>query len=134
LATEYYLLKQNGQSTADVKYELYCALNSINRLDLAAEPFWGQSSELDGFILRDDIPNDSVFLSLLPITKLANTKSHINPACIYLQNINFIRCIFHTINNLNFIDKHSGLNLQNKHEIICLLSVSIILVQLKQAL
>jgi hypothetical protein len=53
---------------------------------------------------------------------------------IHYLSVNFIMCIFHTIKNLNFIDKHSGLNLQNKHEIICLLSVSIILVQLKQAL
>jgi hypothetical protein len=46
----------------------------------------------------------------------------------------FINFIFHTINALNFIDKYSGLNLQNKHATICLLPTSIFPLQLKEAL
>jgi hypothetical protein len=52
----------------------------------------------------------------------------------YLQNINFIRFIFHTINGLNFIYKYNSLNLQNKHATICLLPASTFPSQLKQAL
>lgn len=57
LATEYYLLSQNNQSTDSVKHELFCALNAINRLDYKAEAVWQVGAEnLNGFFIRDDIP------------------------------------------------------------------------------
>lgn len=65
LATEYRLLKNNGQDVTGVLNELYYALNVVNRLDLKAEyeqskfyvsnPY---SPNLNGFYLREDIPED----------------------------------------------------------------------------
>lgn len=61
LATEYKLLKMNNQNTDSTRYELYCALNAVNRLDYNAEPLYGSySNSLDGFLIRDDIPKDFV--------------------------------------------------------------------------
>ncbi|MBI3521215.1 MAG: hypothetical protein HY062_17875 [Bacteroidetes bacterium] len=64
LASEYYLLKINGQTTDSVKHELFCALNAINRLDAIAEPLWdGVSNQipLNGFMMRDDIDKNFIF-------------------------------------------------------------------------
>src|ERR1700741_283194 len=41
LATEYKLLKINGQNTDKVLHELACALYALDRLDMNAEPLWG---------------------------------------------------------------------------------------------
>lgn len=64
LATEYYLLKQNGQRTDSVRHELFCALNAFNRCDAFSN---GTSSAnvntptaLDGFFIRDDLKKDFV--------------------------------------------------------------------------
>jgi hypothetical protein len=55
LATEYALLKKNNQNTSKVCYELFCALNAINRMDMFAEGVWGGTGSLNGFILKDDV-------------------------------------------------------------------------------
>lgn len=60
LATEYQLLMLNSQNTDSVKYELYCALNAVNRLDKYAETVFYKPKKLDGFLIRDDIPRDFV--------------------------------------------------------------------------
>lgn len=60
LATEYQLLALNSQNTDSVRYELYCALNAVNRLDYNAEPLYGYSNSLNGFLIRDDIPGNFV--------------------------------------------------------------------------
>jgi len=56
LASEYYLLQQNGQSTATVKHELFCALNAVNRLDYVAETCFNGPATLNCYFVRDDIP------------------------------------------------------------------------------
>lgn len=64
LATEYRLLKNNGQDVTGVLNELYYALNTINRLDKRAESeqdeFYQMSlnENLNGFYLREDVPED----------------------------------------------------------------------------
>lgn len=60
LATEYQLLSLNNQNTDSVKYELYCALNAVNRLDYNAESLYGYSPSLNGFLMRDDIPGSFI--------------------------------------------------------------------------
>jgi hypothetical protein len=61
LATEYYLLSKNDQSTEKVRHELFCALNAVNRLDYTAEALWEAGREnLNGFFIRDDIPGSFV--------------------------------------------------------------------------
>ncbi|MBL7912399.1 MAG: T9SS type A sorting domain-containing protein [Bacteroidia bacterium] len=62
LATEYKLLKNNGQDLTTVKHEIFCALNAINRLDYWAEPNLDQSKNpnLNGFFVRNDIPSHFV--------------------------------------------------------------------------
>lgn len=57
LATEYYLLNQNGQSTSKVKHELFCALNTVNRLDYLAETVYGTTPKMNGFLVKDDVPD-----------------------------------------------------------------------------
>ncbi len=66
LATEYALRKRSGMSLEGILTELYYALNAINRLDSEAEKeleyiyfnhgFYGE--RLNGFFLREDIPED----------------------------------------------------------------------------
>ena len=62
LATEYKLLKQNNQNTEQTLKELYYALYAFNRLDLVAETVNGYNKKpkLDGYYVREDIPNDFV--------------------------------------------------------------------------
>ncbi|MEI8135974.1 MAG: hypothetical protein WCH21_01470 [Bacteroidota bacterium] len=63
LATEYRLLKNNGQDLTKIKHEIFYALNAINRLDYNAEYIFSdgnQSGNLNGFFIRDDIPKDFV--------------------------------------------------------------------------
>ncbi|MCU0359371.1 MAG: T9SS type A sorting domain-containing protein [Bacteroidia bacterium] len=59
LATEYKLLKNNGKNLGRIKYEIFCALNAVNRIDYFAEPLRNSSHapNLNGFFVRDDIPN-----------------------------------------------------------------------------
>ena len=57
LATEYKLLKDAGKDVQGTLNELYYAIETINRLDLSAEPYFGPSSFLpnkNGFFIRDD--------------------------------------------------------------------------------
>ncbi|MBK9286052.1 MAG: hypothetical protein IPM51_17285 [Sphingobacteriaceae bacterium] len=67
LATEYRLLKNSGQDVSKIKHEIFCALNSINRLDYYAEkiidscqhadnPHSSPAPNLNGFFVRDDVP------------------------------------------------------------------------------
>jgi len=62
LATEYKLLKQNNQNTAQTLKELYHALYAFNRLDLVAETVNGYNKKpkLDGFFIREDYPDNFV--------------------------------------------------------------------------
>ncbi len=62
LATEYKLLKNNGQDVTTVKHEIYCALNAINRLDFYAEQALSPnlSPNLNGFFIREDIPSNFI--------------------------------------------------------------------------
>ena len=60
LALEHYNLKQAGRLSdlPKIEEELYLALNAINRLDLAAEEALGMQASLNGFFMRDDVPED----------------------------------------------------------------------------
>ncbi len=66
LATEYKLLKNAGEDVTAVLNELYYALVAFNRLDLNAEKIISnerdnipqQSENLNGFYLRDDVPEN----------------------------------------------------------------------------
>lgn len=56
LATEYRLLKDNGQNTDQTLTELYYALKAAVRIDYSAESSWNQTNVVDGFLIRDDVP------------------------------------------------------------------------------
>lgn len=56
LATEYALLKMNGQDLNETIRELYYALKAIDRLDKNAEIAYGLPSNLNGCISRFDVP------------------------------------------------------------------------------
>jgi len=61
LATEYKLLKNNGQDLTKIKHEIFCALNAVNRIDYVAEAIFNENpagGNLNGFFVRDDIPKD----------------------------------------------------------------------------
>lgn len=66
LATEYALLKKNGQDVTATVNELYYALNAFNRLDSMAEPIISELKQtipdqypnLNGFYIRDDVKKD----------------------------------------------------------------------------
>ncbi len=57
LATEYRLLKDAGQNVEQTSKELHHALNAFERLDANAEVLLGGKPELNGFFLRDDVPD-----------------------------------------------------------------------------
>ncbi|GAB5417881.1 MAG: hypothetical protein Crog4KO_23710 [Crocinitomicaceae bacterium] len=85
LATEYALLKKNNQTTEGVLNELYYALYALNRVDEFAEAaidynygidfYYGP--ELNGFYLREDIPEDF---------NLNWQTDNLDPRCIYSPN------------------------------------------------
>ena len=59
LATEYYLLKQNGQDTdaAHTLNELYYSLNCVKVYwDTYAEPYWNKPASYNGFFMRGNVP------------------------------------------------------------------------------
>ena len=63
LATEYRLLKNNGQDVSKIKHELFCALNAVNRIDYYAESIFSNGNmnpNLNGFFIRDDMPPNFV--------------------------------------------------------------------------
>lgn len=73
LATEYKLLNDQGLDTYQTRKELYYALEAFNRLDLNAESYFNlagdtfpnqaiypPSSDLNGFFIRDDVPDNFV--------------------------------------------------------------------------
>ena len=62
LATEYNILVSRSLDTQQTLKELFYALYALNRLDLTAEPFFGGTSSLNGFFIRDDISEDSLDL------------------------------------------------------------------------
>jgi len=86
LATEYRLLKNNGQDLSKIKHEIFCALNAVNRIDYAAEPLFSegtQSGNLNGFLVHlTDLQNsdfvefildDNVFHTEVPWYRKTNT-------------------------------------------------------------
>lgn len=56
LALEYYVYKQYGLDTTETEKYIYLTLKAFERLDLAAETYFGLEGKLDGFFIRDDIP------------------------------------------------------------------------------
>lgn len=61
LATEYELLKKESAPLDQTLKELYYALYAINRVDLMAETcFQNRPPSLNGFLVRDDIPQTFV--------------------------------------------------------------------------
>lgn len=66
LATEYRLLKDNNQPTGQTLMELYYALKAVERLDKKAEAHspWNKQEDLNGFLIRDDVPLN--FITLHP--------------------------------------------------------------------
>ncbi len=58
LATEYRLLKDNNQDLSEIEAELTGLIQSLNRLDLTAETYFGGTASLNGFFLRDDVPQN----------------------------------------------------------------------------
>lgn len=64
LAMEYKLLNDNGYSTQQTLLDLYYAIESINRVDIAAESNMGWScgfsgsTQPNGFLITDDIPGE----------------------------------------------------------------------------
>ncbi len=60
LAMEYRILDERSDDTEETIEELFYALYALNRLDYAAEPFFGGTASLNGFFIRDDISEDSL--------------------------------------------------------------------------
>ncbi len=66
LAMEYKMRLDHGLPVADVDRELFYAIESLNRLDIAAEYWWEYyynqdatpTGVLNGFLIRDDVPAD----------------------------------------------------------------------------
>lgn len=69
LATEYKLLSDNGQDTRKTEADLFGAIEAFNRLDYNAETYYKNAlgnpgtAALNGFFVRDDIPNNAFLYS-----------------------------------------------------------------------
>lgn len=55
MATEAAILRATGGEAADTKNQIKTLLDAINRLDEAADPYFGATAALDGFFVRDDV-------------------------------------------------------------------------------
>ena len=55
LATEYEIKRMNNQNYSQTITELYYAIHALNRLDSVAEVYYGGTSSLNGFFVRDDV-------------------------------------------------------------------------------
>ncbi len=71
LATEYKLLRDNNLDLTQTGYELMLALKALKRIDYTAESYFGGSNNVNGFLLRDDVPCDF----------LQNNSAHFNSEC-----------------------------------------------------
>jgi hypothetical protein len=92
LATEYKLLNVQGLDTYQTRKELYYALEAINRLDLNAESYFNlagdtntpnqaispSSDDLNGFFIRDDMPDNFIDAAYLNCTFLSKKSEHAN--------------------------------------------------------
>ncbi len=58
LSLEIRNLKDAGHTYAQTAEELYYALKAIERIDRNAETYFGSKPELNGFMVRDDVPLD----------------------------------------------------------------------------
>ncbi len=58
LALEIRMLKDAGKSYQGAAEELFYALKAVERVDRAAETYFGAKPELNGFMVRDDVPLD----------------------------------------------------------------------------
>lgn len=65
LSTEYEIKRMNGEDFSQTISDLYYALHAINRLDSVAEIYYGGTSSLNGFFVRDDVSP-----SMIPATNL----------------------------------------------------------------
>lgn len=80
LAMEYHLLVKNNQETDSVRYELYCALEALNRIDYNAEYSYSQAinfttyfqNSFNGFMLRDDVPSNFITNNLKSFNYFGN--------------------------------------------------------------
>ena len=85
LATEYKLLNDQGLDTYQTRKELYYALEAFNRLYLNAESYFNlagtstpnqaisfSSDDLNGFFIRDDMPDNFVDSTVLKKTIIQN--------------------------------------------------------------
>jgi hypothetical protein len=61
MSTEAAILRTIGGDKTDTLDRIRTILNAINQLDVAAEPYFGESAALNGFFLRDNVtgPGDS---------------------------------------------------------------------------
>lgn len=90
LAMEYNLLAGNNQQTEETVKDLYYALYTLNRLDLNAESLFRdeygildiETTDLNGFFVRDDVPHDFVTNNTTHFTSL-KVESQINSISNY---------------------------------------------------
>jgi hypothetical protein len=93
LALEYKILSRSNQSTNETIKEIFYILETYNRLDDEADPFWSgtppehlpnyNGNNLNGFMLREDMPHDyfdTTNTSALYHPKSKNNYLHFNYA------------------------------------------------------
>lgn len=90
LATEYRLLKDNSQDVTATVEELAYALVALNRLDEQAEIYWGGVPSLNGFFIRDDIPEDFFCSTCAPIERF----EHFNSGLISKYKVYLVKSDF----------------------------------------
>jgi hypothetical protein len=105
LSTEYALLTMNGENTEETLYELFNAIETLNRLDYYAEHNFMDANgnlgtdELNGFFIRDDVGSINHYERL-------NTNPNIRPVNSFESD---------------FIDQEIYLKEESKDQIIYLL-------------
>ena len=105
LGTEYRLYKRTRKSVDQTIRELFFALKALNRLDYWAETYNGYQREprLDGFFVREDIPNqfcpDSIYTAPQSANKSPQsyqTGSGQIPAIHQIYDVQETHCFEHT--------------------------------------
>lgn len=132
LSTEYEIKRRANANYSQTVIELYSALKAINRLDSVAEVYYGGTSNLNGFFLRDDVSPPMIYASNAVNPIFFNSDSCLvsNYACgsSYCLPITSTVCIgslnneesqdqfYHLLMGLSFCAKyanitHNGVNL-----------------------
>jgi hypothetical protein len=114
LALEYKLLSRSNQSTQETVKEIFYIIDTYNRLDIEADDFWStnpptadhnvsnSTTNLNGFILREDMPHDYFDTTTTSPAYKAISKAN-------YRHFNFAQCEYNYTATSSLYQSYTGL-------------------------